>query len=787
MDGVSAMTARARGLPCALVRWRRWLLAGATLLCLLAGAGLIHLDYDTSLGDLLPAQDPYQDQREQLRERFPTAPQISFALIPDNGQVFSPPTLEALAELNRRFRQIPHARSMDSILNYRSPFGEVSLLPSPWNDMSRYSETQLDQAREQALSNPLVDGELVSPDTDLALARITLSIDDPSAARNRAMADASLRLRDTLEQAHPEVSVHVSSEALFEQSTRQAMVRDLTRLLPVVMALCALLVCYCFRSVVLGLSILAVAGLTVALTTGTLGWLGIAFNTVSIMAPLVVVIIAVADSVHIVSVHRQRLEQGASASEAMAGSLALNLRPVTLATLTTGVGFASLNLVSAPALSEFGSIVTLGTGYAWLVTMTILPGLIIATSGLVPATGHTGSATRLTAAPLRWCQGLVQRHGTALLGGVGLLTLAAVALLPLNRTDFNRMDFISTDSPVHDYYEAVRERLDRGPVLEYGIETAPGQLASPAVLRQVDRFAQQLREDSSVVSAASLVEVVKTVNQTLYGEDDPEIGTGPHYRIPDSAQAVRDQLNDYRQVEARGYPLERFVTTDLATMRVFISTNRLSNAEIVALDRRVGERFADIVDQGRLLHGSSTVLFARMDQAVTGELMRGYLLTLAIITGVLIVGLRSRFHGLLSVLPNALPAIIVFGFWGLFVGQLDPFVLMLFSVSIGLVVDDTVHVLSTWLRARRRGESATGAMREALHIAGPALIITTAVLALGTLVLTAASTLYFQQAARLLVPIVVLALILDLTFLPALLQYLEGRRPDAADETSGRS
>ena len=114
-----------------------------------------------------------------------------------------------------------------------------------------------------------------------------------------------------------------------------------------------------------------------------------------------------------------------------------------------------------------------------------------------------------------------------------------------------------------------------------------------------------------------------------------------------------------------------------------------------------------------------------------------------------------------------------FGFWAFFVGQIDPFVMMLFSISIGLVVDDTVHILSHYLERRRAGASKAEAIGDSINTAGPALTITTMVLALGTTVLIFANTLYFQQSAKLLVPIVVLALVLDLLYLPTILKRFD--------------
>ncbi len=757
-----------------LLRHRHWLSLLTLVLTVIAAAGIPRTGFDSSLTVLLGQSDPYLAERDALQAVFPPPREVSFVLAPDNRDAFSPVSLYALAELQRRFRDIPDARRINSILNFHAPTGEVSLIPSPWVNFERFSTEQLDAARQRALDNPLVNGILVSPDTSLALVSVTLDSQGRPPADNRTLDSAITALRDSLRAAHPEVQIHASAEALFEQSTRQAMINDLSRLLPLVMLLCVLFICIAFRAWVLGAAVLGVALVTVLLTIGTLGWLAHPFNTISIMAPLVVVIIAVADAVHIISVFRQQRVAGKAVEAALQQSLALNLRPVTLATVTTAIGFASLNMVSAPALSDFGSIVALGVLYAWLVTLGLLPAAILWITAHNRAAASRDS-TRFTQTPLRGALTLHQRHPRWVFrSGVGLGLLGLI-LLPLNETDFERLDFISKDSPLHDYYAVLLERMDRGPLLTYGINSGTdGGAVEPGFLQALDDFAGTLRAQEEIINTASLVEVISMIHQTLHADDydDP----AQAYRIPDDADTIASHLSDYSLVQNERYALGNFVSGNYQTVQLFINTRHLSNRQIIELDRRISSAFYNYLPGATLLHGSGTLLFARMDQRVTIELMQGYALSLLMITLTLVVGLRSLRYGLLSIIPNAMPAVVVFGFWGLFVGQLDPFVMMLFSVSIGLVVDDTVHVLSTYQRSLASGENTGAAISQSLLRAGPALIITTAVLALGTTVLIGASTLYFQQAARLLVPIVVLALILDLVWLPTLLQKLDGRR-----------
>src|SRR5690606_37230285 len=111
-----------------------------------------------------------------------------------------------------------------------------------------------------------------------------------------------------------------------------------------------------------------------------------------------------------------------------------------------------------------------------------------------------------------------------------------------------------------------------------------------------------------------------------------------------------------------------------------VTTRPMSNQQIIDFDERVNRIFSEHFPGMQLLHGSSTLVFARMDRAVTIELLQGFGFSLLLITVALSIGMRSLYYGLLSVLPNLLPATLVFGAWGLLVAQIDPFVMMLFSI-----------------------------------------------------------------------------------------------------------
>lgn len=749
-----------------LVNQRRTLLVLSLLLGLLCGSGLVMTRFNTSVAELLSDSDPLLDELVAMEERFPTPWTITFALTAGDqyGSVFNQQTLAALRDLNERYQALPRATRLSSLLSYRSPQRNFVLFEQP---SEQYSPEQLRARQDLALEDPLLMGTLLSADAGLTFATVFLDPDQTAQRERLQLADQTLDLLQALRTGHPEIGIYANSDALFERSTEDAMIRDLTTLLPVVILICVLTICYCFHSVSFGACILAQALLSIISTVGLLGFLGVGFNTVSVIAPLVVIIISVAHSVHIISVYKQQLFRDRSYEQAMEFSIEHNFRPVLLATVTTAIGFLSLNLSSSPAIQDFGRIVALGIAFALLYTFTLLPALLIWVSIKTRAHGRTMDAV-LPNRLIRQVIPFWQRRDRMLFYGCGAVALVTLLMLPLNETDFDRLDFIDSGSEVGKYYEVVNRGLQRGPTLVYGLSSAePGGVIEPAFLHQVESFSSWLTAQPEVDNAGSLVEVVKTIHMARGGQDPA------YYTIPDDVNAIATDLGAYQSFEFPDFPLANFIDDYDSTIRLAVNAVPLSNQQLIELDEKITSRFRETVPGAGILHGSPLIVFARMDSLITVELLQGYSLSLLLITLTLVIGFRSLYFGLLSVIPNLLPATMVFGVWGLFVGQLDPFVMMLFSISIGLVVDDTVHLLTHYLGARQRGLSIDTAFNLSLETAGPALIVTTAVLALGTTILMGASTLYFQQSARLLVPIVILALLLDLLFLPTILKRFD--------------
>ena len=736
----------------------------AVILTCLLGSGIFRTTFNSSLSALLAQSDPYLNELEEMDRTFPSNGEIRFAFVADKGAtIFDSKVLLAISDLKERFTAIPKIQGINTILDFTSPETQRRLFSKAIDDLS---DSEIAEISEVAKNERFLTTNLLSPDGRLTFAIIEVNTRDSSNAERLEIADSILRLKEELSSLHPEVNLFANSDVILEKASQQDMVDDLTQLMPLVILLCVAVICYCFKSLALGACILAHVAFTIICTVGILGFFGLSFNNISVIAPLVVVIISVANSVHIISIFKQGLYRGEKDVEAMIYSMKHNLRPVSLAAITTAIGFTSLSMSSSPAIQDFGRIVSVGIAFAYLLTILMLPYMLVRVSNISSVSKETGLT--FFQSQLRGLIEFTAQNDKVIFFVCSTLAVFTFCLLPLNETDFNRLDFIASDSDIREYYDVVNESMNRGLGLNYAIETQIENGAiDPAFLREADKFTNWLSEQDEIESVISIVEVIKTINRILNDNDEQQ------YNIPAESQTNFNYLNAYRTVEDNFLPLNRFIDEDYSAITLIINAKEMTNQQMIDLDERITQEYPKAFSSASLIHGSGVLLFARMDELVTIELLQGYSISLLLITLCLTLGFSSLHFGLLSVIPNLLPATMVFGFWAFFVGQIDPFVMMLFSISIGLVVDDTVHILSHYLESRRAGASSAEAIGSSISTAGPALTITTMVLALGTTILIFASTLYFQQSAKLLVPIVVLALVLDLLYLPTILKRFD--------------
>ncbi len=756
----------------ALVK-RRSLLAVLTIATSIGvGWGVTKTSIDPRSDAILPEDDPYAAQVEAVEADFPRNRSALFTFIAPDGDIFNREALTAMEALHARFGEVQSAVAVGSLVNYRlnpvdeTQYGRQYLLPP----VDSLSDDELAQVRDIALADEDLVKTQLARDGDMALAAFKYRPSGEGLAERLDIARSVVALRDRLREDYPGVEIYVLGNDLFELDSYNAQIKDRNNLAPLVALATTVLLWLCLNSLVYALCTLAVSFLAILLTIGTVGWSGFAFNQISNMGPLVVLTIAMAHGIHIIAIYLQGLHEGLTKIDALEHSVRLNLQPVTLATVTTGMGFLSLNYCSSAGIYGFGNAVAIGVFWAYLVTLTLLPALImwVPTRRIPRPLGVRGMIRRVSA--------LVTQRGNALFWGLSLIIVVCLAMLPLNKVDFDRFEFIDKDSDFHRVITALAEKIGNDQSLVYAIDSGEYYgIANPEFMLEIERFADWLEEQPDVGLVNSYVGMLKTLNEAENDNDEA------WHVLPDDNLQVIDYLVGYQLVQEIEPHLEPIFDPEYTTVRVVVGTSNLSNVQLLELNQRIEAWHSNNINPDyRVLHGSNTILYARLNDTISRQLLEGFTVSFLLITLTMLVGLRSVRYGLISIAPNLLPPAVVFGVWGLFVGQLSPYILMLFSISIGLVVDDSVHVLSKYMAARKAGKNPDEAVRYSLDKAGSAITITTAALAMGTFILVFSNTYYYQNVALMLTPIIVVALLLDVLFLPPLLVKLDNMfaRPD---------
>lgn len=723
--------------------------------------GIWYTSIDSSFNSILAEDDPYREQVKKVNEDFPPSTSVLFTFMPPGGDVFNLDSLRAMEDLTNRYAEVESAASVGSLLNRRLNAVDADLHDRDYlvPELAQLSEQDLRDIRDIALNDEQLTESMLSPEGDMALAVIKYKANPDDQETRRAIARSVVELRDSLREDYPDQTIYILGRALFELDSYTAQINDTLYLFPVVIFVIVGLLWFCLGSLVFSLCVFAVSFLAVGLTVGTYGWARIPFNQISNMGPLVVFMIAMADSIHVVSVYLQGLHKSLSKEEALRQSLRVNVQPVTLATVTTAMGFLSLNYCSSPGIYGFGNVVAIGVFWAYVVTLTLLPALImlvpvkkvpqpLGVRGFISAVGR-----------------LVATRGTGLFWGGIVLIVATLALLPLNKVDFNRFSFIDRDSDFHYAFKALSEKIGNDQSLVYSINSGEYYgITNVEFLQKVDEFSRWLETQPGTSFVSSYTDFLKNRNMAEHDNDKA------WDKLPEDTLQIVDYLVTYQLVQEIEPHLEPLFNPDYSAIRLVAGTSGLSNVALLGLNEKIEHWLEEnLPPEYTVMHGDNSILFARLDRSISLQLMEGFTLSFLLITATMLVGLKSVRYGLLSALPNLFPATIVFGFWGLFVGELSPYILMLFSISIGLVVDDSVHVLNKYIHARREGESPEASVQYSLDKAGSAITITTLSLATGTLILVFSNTFYYQNVALLLTPIVVVALFLDLLFLPPLL------------------
>jgi predicted RND superfamily exporter protein len=520
------------------------------------------------------------------------------------------------------------------------------------------------------------------------------------------------------------------------------------------------------RSIPGTLSTLLIIILMVIGTMGLTGRLGIRMSPPTTTVPIVIMTLAIADCVHVLVNFLHGMRDGMSKRAAMLESLRINLQPVFLTSLTTAVGFLSLNFSEAPPFRDLGNMAAIGVWLAFILSVTLLPALMM----ILPVKALRDD-TRGSLAMLRLAEFVIhyKRHLLWLMGG---MVVFFIAQIPNNRLDDRYIEFFDETNEFRIASDFASNNLTGIYQIEYSLDSGqPGGVSDPAFLQQVENFAQWYRQQPHVLHVSTLTDIMKRLNRNMHNDDDA------WYRLPEQRDLAAQYLLLYEFSLPFGLDLNNQINVKKSATRFTVTLENVSTSEMLTLEEQAQTWLAQHAPGMRIEGASPAIMFSHIGERNIKAMLKGTTLALVMISFILIFAMRSLRIGLLSLLPNLVPIGMAFGIWGLLVGEVGLPLSVVSGMTLGVVVDDTVHFLSKFLRARREnGMGAEAAVRYAFSTVGTALWVTSLVLMIGFGILTFS---HFQINATmgLLTAITIgLALLADFLLLPPLLMLFGGNK-----------
>ncbi len=739
-----------------------------TLLVVAAAMGAQKLVFKADYRVFFGESNPQLEAFEKMQRVYAKSDNVAFVLAPKNGDVFTGANLKAIQELTREAWQVPYSSRVDSVTNFQHTTAEeddlvvMDLVP----EEEVLTDERLREIRKIATHEPLLKKRIVSEDGSVTVVNVTLQLPGKDPVHEVPEVVKKVReIRDAFEQAHPDMKVYLSGMAMMNNTFAESSQKDSRTLIPLMFAMVAISIAILLRTFTGTLGTVAVIAYAIAATMGLAGWAGFYLTGPSSTTPIMVLTLSVADCVHILSTMFHEMRHGKDKREALISSMQINMQPVFLTSVTTAIGFLSMNFSDSPPFRDLGNMVATGVMLAFVLSVTFFPALLMA----LPLRVASYDEKKRQNDPMLKLANWVIASRNWLLPVMTILIVGLSALAPTNQLNDDFVKYFDQRVPFRQATDFMQQHLTGMTRIDISVDSGQSSgINNPVFLQKVEALSQWLRQQPETDHVDTITDTLKRLNRNMHG-DDPA-----WYKLPDNQELAAQYLLLYEMSLPYGLDLNNQLNVDKSSTRIVATFRNLTSKEIIKMESRIKQWQKQHAVGIHLEAASPSIMFAHIGQRNIVSMLKGTFTALVLISVILGFALRSAKMGLISLLPNLAPAGMGFGIWALWEGEIGLGLSVVAGMTLGIVVDDTIHFMSKYLHARRElGETTLDAVRYAFVSVGRALVKTTAVLAAGFMVLAQSSFKLNADMGLMTAITIAIALLVDFFFLPPLLMLAD--------------
>ncbi len=747
---------------------RRWIVLILTIFIAIAAfSGVRNLKFDNSYRAFFSPQDPSLQALEKIENTYAREDSVLIALSPINGDIFTSKTLFALAELTQRCWQIPFSNRVDSIINFQHTYvdGDDLIVRDLVSDIDGLTDEKIQSIKQVALNEVMLVRYLISENGDTAGINVSITKPLKSSDESAIAAKYVNQMLDDFRTKYPFLKIHACGTIMVDAGFSEASQDDVRKLVPMMLLVLFIILGVVLRSIAGIFMNIIIIIFSATSAIGIAGWLGIPFSPSAAPAPIIIMTLAVADCVHILWTIFQKMRDGMTKHQAIRESVRINFQPVLITSLTTAIGFLAMNFSDAPPYHALGNIIAIGMVMAFFYAVTLLPAMVAIAPIRVKPTSRKA---------LKPCSGLadfIVAKRNLLLWTTALFAVImtiGISQIELEDTFSEYLDQRYDYRKAFDFMHA--KKLTGQNVISYSFDSGePGGINKPEYLDKIDAFVDWALSQKKVVYVHSVANIIKKLNQNLHGD------SSDFYKIPADRDLVAQYMLLYTMSLPFGLDLNNMINIDSSATRVAVRLANPNSKEVLQFDQLAGAWLKQNTPKTMHTYGAgANIIMSHISERNINSMLGSSFGALVMISILLMFALRSIKLGLISIISNLLPAVMAIGAWGVLVGEVGLPVSVLMAVSIGIVVDDTVHFLSKYSLARRDlALSPVDSVKYSFHTVGVAIITTTIALAVGFVALSFSGFKVNATMGMLTAMTLVFAIIMDIFLLPTLLLKLE--------------
>jgi len=749
-----------------VVRYRWWIILSTLLVVGVAASGGRYLDFSSDYRVFFSKENPQLQAFDALQNTYTKNDNVLIALAPKDGKVFTRETLAAVEELTKESWQIPYSIRVESISNFQHSWAleDDLVVEDLVKNARQLQDPDLERIKNIALAEPLLLNRLISPTAHTTGINVTINLPGKSINEVPEVAAFVRKMAEQFKSKHANIDVYLTGVAMMNNQFVEAGQQDMMTLVPFMFLLIAILMWISLRSLAGTLATLLLVGFASATAMGIGGWWGVLLTPVSANAPVYILTMAVADSIHILITLFHEMRHGKSRNEAIAESLRVNLKPVFITSLTTAIGFLSLNFSDSPPYWDLGNMVAVGVMAAFFYSIMFLPALM----AVIPLRNKT-TAPRKNGTMDRVADFVIAYRNKLYWAMLAIIVALAVQIPQIEINDVFE-EYFDHRYTLRNDTDFTSENLTGFESIEYSLNSGEeGGISNPEYLKKLEEFKAWYRVQPNVMYVGELTDIMKRLNKNMHG-DDPSF-----YKLPQTRELAAQYLLLFEMSLPYGLDLNNQINVNKSSTRFTVVFKEISTKTALALEEKAQEWLAKNGLPAMQSHGASPlIMFANIAMRNMESMISGTLLALVLISIILAVALRSFKFGVISLVPNLVPAFMAFGLWALVFKEIGMAVSVVIALSLGVIVDDTVHFLSKYLHARRElNKSPEEAVRYSFHTVGMALWVTSFVLVSGFLVLASSGFTINSHMGYLTAMTITFALMADFLFLAPLLMKVD--------------